>query len=212
MSTDQDTLFPLQGALGYDLVQHLFIGEHNLVVEGTSDFTYLTAISDNMAEGRTTIDPRWSVVPVGGVDLVPTFVALLGQHLNVTVLIDARREGAQRLSNLADDGYLKHKRIITIGEVIGRKVADIEDLFDVADYLMLYNAAFKKTWRETDLPPGTDSIVNRLARLENVEKFDHGKPADVFLRRRDEFLPKFGETTFNNFEKLFRRVNETLGT
>ena len=41
-STDPDTLFPLQGALGYDLVQHLFIAPHNLVVEGTSDFTYLT--------------------------------------------------------------------------------------------------------------------------------------------------------------------------
>jgi hypothetical protein len=54
LSTDPDTLFPLQGALGYDLVQHLFIGEHNLVVEGTSDFTYLTIMSDNMAEERIT--------------------------------------------------------------------------------------------------------------------------------------------------------------
>ena len=39
LSPDRDTLFPLQGALGYDMVQHLFIAPHNLVVEGTSDFT-----------------------------------------------------------------------------------------------------------------------------------------------------------------------------
>lgn len=36
LTTDPDTLFPLQGALGYDLAQHLFISKDNLVVEGTS--------------------------------------------------------------------------------------------------------------------------------------------------------------------------------
>ena len=29
LTTDPDTLFPLQGALGYDLAQHLFIGPDN---------------------------------------------------------------------------------------------------------------------------------------------------------------------------------------
>lgn len=210
LSTDPDTLFPLQAALGYDLLQSLFIAEHNLVVEGTSDFTYLTVISDNMPEGRTKLDPRWSVLPVGGVDLLPTFVALLGQRLGITVLIDSGREGTQKLTHLADQGYLKHKRIITMGELIGRKMADIEDLFDVNDYLMLYNAAFKKKVKRPDLPPGTDSIVNRLARLEGVERFHHGKPADVFLRRRDEFVPKLSAATMNNFEKLFKRANGTV--
>jgi predicted ATP-dependent endonuclease of OLD family len=41
LTQDRDTLFPLQGALGYDLVQHLFVSENNLVVEGTSDYAYL---------------------------------------------------------------------------------------------------------------------------------------------------------------------------
>src|SRR5690606_7734051 len=82
MSTDADTLFPLQGALGYDLAQHLFINEHNLVVEGTSDLTYISVISDFLKENsRTGYDDKWSVVPVGGADQIPTFVALLGNHL-----------------------------------------------------------------------------------------------------------------------------------
>ena len=33
LTRDRDTLFPLQGALGYDLVQHLFVAENNVVVE-----------------------------------------------------------------------------------------------------------------------------------------------------------------------------------
>ncbi len=46
LTRDRDTLFPLQGALGYDLVQHLFVSENNLVVEGTSDYAYLKVMSD----------------------------------------------------------------------------------------------------------------------------------------------------------------------
>ena len=55
LTKDEDTLFPLQSALGYDLAQHLFIAPHNLVVEGTSDYTYLVVISDYLKNqaGRT---------------------------------------------------------------------------------------------------------------------------------------------------------------
>lgn len=37
LSTDRDTLFPLQAALGYDITQSLFIGEHTLLVEGPAE-------------------------------------------------------------------------------------------------------------------------------------------------------------------------------
>jgi hypothetical protein len=210
LATDPDTLFPLQGALGYDLAQHLFIGQANLVIEGTSDYTYLTILSDYLREkGRAALDQRWSLVPVGGADMVPTFVALLGLHLDVTVLVDARKSGNQRLSALAQRGYLADKRIITIGEILGRPSADIEDLFKTEDYLVIYNAAFSKTLAPVNLP-GSDPIVTRIARAERIEKFDHGKPADVLMRRRDLFLPKLSEQTLTNFEALFKRVNETL--
>jgi predicted ATP-dependent endonuclease of OLD family len=82
LSTDRDTLFPLQAALGYDMAQHLFISPNNLVVEGTADFTYISLISDHLRDmGRTGLDHKWSVIPVGGADLIPSFVALLGRHL-----------------------------------------------------------------------------------------------------------------------------------
>ena len=123
LSIDKDTLFPLQGALGYDLAQHLFIAPHNLVVEGTSDYTYLLLLSDHLKSlNRIGLDERWSIIPVGGADLVPSFVALLGHHLEVTVLLDSRREGHQRLLKLADQAILKRNRIITIGEIV------VEDL------------------------------------------------------------------------------------
>jgi predicted ATP-dependent endonuclease of OLD family len=211
LTRDRDTLFPLQGALGYDLVQHLFVAENNVVVEGTSDYAYLRLVSDFLAsKNRTSLNPKWSIVPVGGADLIPTFVALLGNHLRVTVLVDSRKEGHQKLERMAMDGYLDKERIILIGEILGRKTGDIEDLFAEEEYLGLYNKAFGKAIEPKELK-GSDPIVARIARMEGVERFDHGRPADVLLREREGVLTKLSEKTLQRFEKLFKRINDTLG-
>lgn len=210
-STDPDTLFPLQGALGYDLAQHLFIGANNLVVEGTSDHTYLRVLSDHFraSGGRESLDDRWSIVPVGGVDLVPTFVALLGNHLDLTVLVDATKRGYQKINTLIDQGILQGSRLVTPGMVVGKSDADIEDLFTDQEYIDLVNQAFGTSIKTGDLV-GSDPIVRRLARQMNVDRFDHGRPADIFLRHRDEILPKLSEETFDRFSKLFNIINRTL--
>lgn len=211
LTRDRDTLFPLQGALGYDLVQHLFVAEHNVVVEGTSDYAYLKVISDFLAAkgGRTSLDPRWSIVPVGGADLIPTFVALLGNHLEVTVLVDSRKEGHQKLERMAKDGHLEKQRIILVGDILGWKVGDIEDLFEADEYVGLYNSAFGKSLEAKDLR-GNGSIVARIARHEGVNRYDHGRPADVLLRERESFLSTLSEDTLKRFESLFERINKTL--
>jgi predicted ATP-dependent endonuclease of OLD family len=204
MSTDPDTLFPLQGALGYDIAQHLFISSHNLVVEGLSDYTYLSLISTYLSgkDGKKVLDSKWSIVAVGGADSIPTFVALLGHHLDVTVLVDSGKRGNQRLLAMANKGILAKNKILNIGEIIKRKFGDIEDLFDVKDYLELFNWAFNMTVKPSDLN-ANEPIVNQLARIQNVERYDHGLPADILLKHRDELLPKFSE-------ELFVKVNNTL--
>ena len=45
LEVEADTLFPLQGALGYEATQALFVGDHTLLVEGPSDILYLQAFS-----------------------------------------------------------------------------------------------------------------------------------------------------------------------
>lgn len=212
LSTDRDTLFPLQGALGYDMVQHLFIAPHNLIVEGTSDFTYLNLLSTHLASmGRTGLDPKWSIIPVGGADLIPSFVALLGNHLELTVLIDSRKEGNQRLQHLTQQGLLRGTRLIAIGEIIGTKVGDVEDLFAPEEYLRLFNEAFAKSFKVADLV-GKDPIVNRLTRLLKVDRYDHGLPATALLKNYPSIMPTLAPETLTRFESLFQRINSTLGT
>lgn len=210
LATDRDSLFPLQAALGYDIAQSLFIGSDNVLLEGTSDFTYITLISDFLREqGRTHLDPRWRLLACGSASNIPTFVALLGSHLDVTVLIDSGTTGSQRLTELGKRGLLDPSRLITIGEITGAGNADIEDLFEIDDYLRLYNGALGKKLTDTALPPG-DRIVKRIA--EKNGEFEHGAPADYLLRHRDEQLPQLGAGTLEQFEKLIARINATLQT
>lgn len=210
LTTDRDTLFPLQAALGYDIAQHLFIAKDNLVVEGPSDFLFMQTISARLIEdGREGLDPRWSIMPLGGADVIPAFVALLGNHLDVTVVVDSRKEGHQKLNGLAKAGFLAEKRIITIGEVTGGKMADIEDLFAKDDYLALYNAAFSKKVKASDLT-GTDPIVQQIARAEGVARYDHNAPAEVLLQERAKRVAGLSAETLDAFEALFKRINGTL--
>lgn len=206
-----DTLFPLQAALGYDIAQHLFIGQDNLVVEGLSDFIYLEVMSEHLEElGRTHLDPRWRILPAGSVTAVPTFVALVGGALDVTVLVDGGTPPG-RLLSMVTAGQLKEKRLITCATVTGAKDADVEDLFGVEDYLALYNATFGTDLTEPALEPGV-RIVDRIGRTLGAPFERHGKPANTLQRQRDTFLPAFSETTKANFERLFGLINATLST
>ena len=72
-----DTLFPLNAALGYDIAQNLFIGRRNVLVEGVSEFIYLTAISGHLANnGKPGLPIDCRLVPAGGAANIPTFLAL----------------------------------------------------------------------------------------------------------------------------------------
>ena len=145
----------------------------------------------------------------GGASKVPTFVALLGNHLDVTVLVDADTTANQRILDMVNQGLLKEEKLITVGDVTGATTADIEDLFEANEYLMLYNQAFGKNLKITDLS-GTGPIVKKISRVNG--HYDHGKPAEILLRSPDQFLSGLTEATIDRFDFLFKRLNATLGT
>lgn len=209
LTVNADSLFPLQAALGYDVAQHLFIGNSNLLVEGPSDFLYLDAVSRRIGqEGRTQLDEHLRILPAGGASNIPAFVALIGRALEVTVLIDSGTEGAGKLDAALEAGRVSKSRLIRVGEVIGAKHADIEDLFTIDDYLSLYNKALGKRVKATSLGNG-DRIIHRLEQLHG--KFDHYKPAEALLRN-PTLLDGLSAETLDNFEKLIQRINATLQT
>ncbi|MFD7096398.1 AAA family ATPase [Streptomyces xanthophaeus] len=211
LAVTDDSLFPLQAALGYDIAQSLFVGPDNLLVEGTSDYTYLTLLSDLLKDSdRAHLDERWRILPAGGATNIPAFVALIGTNLQATVLIDSTPAGVAKIKALTTKGLLAPKRLLLTDTFTdGVKDSDIEDLFSPGDYLKLYNAAFGTTLKVNDLN-GKDRIIARIGRATGSPFTEHGRPADTLLRKRDTFLPGLSETTLSRFEQLFTAVNKTL--
>ena len=126
-----DSLFPLQGALGYEIHQTLFVGPNCLIVEGASDLLYLQTMSDLLEkQGRIGLSTQWTITPVGGAGKVPTFVALIGAqtHLNVAVLVDSHEYDRQQIENLYRKKLLKKQKVLTFADFTQGDEADVEDL------------------------------------------------------------------------------------
>ncbi|MDN5547122.1 MAG: AAA family ATPase, partial [Rhodococcus sp. (in: high G+C Gram-positive bacteria)] len=207
LEVGEDSAFPLQAALGYDLSQNLFIGERNLLVEGPSDLAYLDVISRCLRDqGKEGLDERWRILPAGGASNVPAFVSLLGQKVSVTVLLDSGTEGGGKVEAAIKANKIGGKRVVFVGSVLEQKHSDIEDLFTVGDYLGLYNQAFGKKYKVVDLPDHPDRILLRLEALGG--KFDHWRPAEVLLRDPSK-VEKLSQTTLGNFASLAKAINST---
>lgn len=213
LSTDRDTVLPVQAALGYSISQHLFLGGyHHVVVEGGADFIYLTEFSDHLkGKSRTSLNPSLSILPVGGADKIPAFVALLGKYLRVSVLMDGGKNSShfQRLKSLIKEGVIPEARVLLCSAIPDtHSSADIEDLFAESDYLRLFNWAFGTNLGVSDLPSETARLLSRIEQAYG-STFDHGLPAQQIARHRDEFFASADEATLARFEHAISLLNAT---
>lgn len=216
LSADAATLLPVESALGYSVSQHLFIGSgQHLLVEGSSDFVYLHRLTEYLLlnpEGENRgLDPRLAILPVGGIDNMPAFVALLGRRLAVTALVDGDRTNAklQRIKRAAEANGVNEGVIVVCSDIDKMPTnSDIEDLLDVADYLKLYNWAFSTNLKATDLPNTEEPIIKKITGLRG--EFDHALPAHALTEHRDEFFESIRQKTVKQFAALFARLNETV--
>lgn len=223
---DDETLFPLQAALGYGIGQTLFVAPNVLLVEGTSDLIYLQLLSRACEQkGKTGLDRRWTITPVGGVDRMDTFVRLFqGQQLNISALIDATGNKLTKVEKLVRDGHMTEDQLIKLGEITGTDGADIEDLMSVAFYLELVrgvggedpNRAIYGVVQEDRLPPADDEprIVKRIDAVfetfGNQGRLDHLPPALYFERHQADLVGKVDADTIKRATKLFERINKQL--
>lgn len=215
LQADRDTVLPVESALGYSISQHLFIGSgHHLLVEGSSDFIYLMRMSAYMeANKKPILSPKLAMIPVGGIANMPAFVALMGSRLEVSVLVDGEKSASvlDRSRNAAKENGISQKRIMTIGEIDSAlpKDGDVEDLFAVADYLDLYNWAFKTNLVEGDLAGSHGRILGRIESVRG-SKFDHALPAHALTDNQEDFFKNLDPVTVSNFEKVFALLNKSI--
>lgn len=214
LSADRDTILPVESALGYSISQHLFLGSGpHLAVEGSSDFIYLMRMSAYMEQnGKTPLSPKLAIIPVGGISNMPAFVALMGRRLKVSALVDGATTDATlaRSRKAASDNGVDPATIVAVCEIDTKlpSTADIEDLFAPADYLRLYNWAFGRNVKESDLPATPIPIVKKLVDLHG--KFDHALPAHALTDNQADFFASVKKETVSRFEKAFETLNKAV--
>jgi predicted ATP-dependent endonuclease of OLD family len=226
LRVDRDTLFPLQGALGYEISQSLFVGKNTLLVEGPSDILYVQVISAALRKrAREPLDARWTLCPSGGIDKISPFVSLFGgNNLNITVLCDLASGDKGKIEKLRKSEILKAGRLFTAADFSGKQESDIEDFFHPTLFAEILNQAFGLTGAtaldEAKLlaaDPNTERLVKKAEaafRLmpAGTPEFDHYTPAE-WLLRNPAFLDRDSAEvahTLKIFEIAIAAVNASL--
>ena len=118
--------------------------------------------------------------------------------------------------NLVKNRLLNSNKIIQLSEFVNRNEADIEDLFDVEEYLSLVKTAYPYTKKDLSV----DSLENMPRIIKRVEKFfsdkfpqnkfNHFAPARIGLTELGKNI-KISAETVDRFEQLFKTINLNLG-
>ncbi|NQW08479.1 MAG: hypothetical protein HQ481_01160 [Alphaproteobacteria bacterium] len=221
---DKDSIFPLQGALGYEITQTLFVGKHTLLVEGPSDILYIKAVSGELLRrGRIGLDPEWVICPTGGLDKIQAFVSLFaGNELDVVALTDYAKKGRTKLEAIRQSEILKTGGLFTIADFVSKEEADVEDMFEPECFVDIINNAYGLPNNHAltmDILDAADQNTVRLVKKAEAyfnllpnefPTFDHFYPSS-WLIQNPQILQE--ETpailaTLERFEKLCKAIND----
>ncbi|MFG1230394.1 AAA family ATPase [Xanthobacter wiegelii] len=226
LTRDPDTLFPLQGALGYEITQSLFVGEHTLLLEGPGDILYIQALSDALKRrGRPGLDRRWTMCPAGGIDKIRPFVAMFaGNALHIAVLSDQANGDKRKVEEMKRSQVLQAQHFYTMADFLGRPEADMEDIFEPELFATILNGTY-------DLKDGNELSADKLKKAaESTERlvkqaeaafavmpaemseFDHFTPAAWLIRNPKTLDAKTGVVpkTLDRAQTIFDAYNKLL--
>jgi predicted ATPase len=215
-TADKDARFTLQAALGLSWSQSLFVGQYNLVVEGVTDFWFLSTLSEMLRQaGKTALDEQLVITPAGGASKVAYVGTILhGQQLNVCVLLDSDQEGQSAYTQLVHQWIMEAKHVLMLGEVLGdTRQMTLEDLFDRDYYLAKADAAYTKELggrKLKDLVRPNIAIapaVEEALGTVGVQTFNKGRVAKLIM---SDLAGKNLATLGADTEKKFARVIEAV--
>jgi hypothetical protein len=198
----------------------LFVGKYNLVVEGVTDFWFLTMMSTLLREaGQDGLDEQLVVTPVGGASkAVYVGTILHGQKLNVAVLLDSDREGHSAYEQLVKQWIVEEKHVLCLGNVLGvKEQRTLEDLFDEGFYMAHVNAAYAKELggKSLSLAAGDQrSIVERIEdalKATGVSNYNKGRVAKRIMEELSKKkLTDLSPATVSRFIKVIAAINSIV--
>jgi hypothetical protein len=216
---DKDSLFPLQAALGYQLVQSLFICKRQLLVEGITDYWLIKTIAEVLpSRNLPTLRPDIALVPSAGVTkLLPLASMLIGHDIEIGALLDgdepARKEGKKLVEKLLAG---EDRRCLFIGDFTeGMAGAEVEDVFPEECYLSAVKVAYpqiKITFNKEEKE--LSGIVNRVTAFfarKGDGRFEKWRVAAVlrdWMLEKPDMIPS---RTYEIMSRIFETANSVFG-
>jgi hypothetical protein len=152
---------------------------------------------------------------------VGAFVALLAPQkgLRLATLIDVQPKDQAAIETLYKRKLLEKKRVLTYGDFLGNKEADVEDMFDRDFYVSMVNAEYEKALKA---PLALSSMNGKIPRIVKVieaylkdnplkqGEFGHFRPARYFSENLASLESKIDKATRDRFAAAFDRLNGLL--
>lgn len=188
LSRDKDTLLPLQGIVGFDIAQSMFVGPFILVVEGPSEAGYINWFSRALVVKRgTSLDIRWAVCPAEGASKIGSFVTLFrGRGLRIAALMDFHQGQKTMVNKLGASGALDEGCLLKTTDFINQEEADIEDLvgWSMMRYLIHKEIEFSPA---NELPENKPEGENKEIRIVKI--------IDEYMKKLPAHFPKYNHYT-----------------
>lgn len=210
-SSDPAGLLPLQEALGYDLAQSLFSQQRNLVLEGLTDYWYLDAASQLLADaGIESLNDKIALVFANSAGKVVYYATILfAHHLKVAALLDSDAAGDQAAQQENLVHTLGNKNILrTKDYVTGIPKAEIEDLLRATLISIVKSEYGIDTSPTATSQPSRPIIDIFTAEVPNFSKY---KLAKAFIRwTKTNEAKNLTNDERENLKKLIQQINKSL--
>ena len=218
--SDRDTIFPLQAAARYAMIQGLLQHQKNLLVEGMSDFYYLQALSAQCARtGRQALPDEIYITPCGGASKVGLVASLfLGQKARPVVILDTDQAGRDRGNSLMKELYAGYdSNIIMLDDATGRPgdEIEIEDIIGEEIIVQGVSRVLGTPFEIRDQDNTTGGVVARIEAAAKRKGMDLGngwkaRAALELVGNWAENKTTLPDAVLNSAAQLFQVINRSF--
>lgn len=167
------SIYAVHAALGLNVSDILLTGCTPVIVEGASDQYYLYAMKNYLiSSGKWQPKSELVFMPAGGVKGVSAIASIISTSNTLPfVILDSDSSGENFKNKLIKDLYKEQpEKIISIGDIIDKEHAEIEDIIPINCLIKPINKLFSSLDEDDDFDfidiySPSESIINQVERL-----------------------------------------------
>jgi predicted ATP-dependent endonuclease of OLD family len=225
-SSQPESRFSLQAALGMSASTSYLVAQRNVVVEGVDDYWIISELSNLLNRSNEEGLPEDVLVTAarGASEVAYIATFMIGQELDVVALLDSDKAGDEARDHLVKAWLTRYKdnhaKVLSLGEIAGHPNREfaIEDLFPDDYYTKIVKEAYHKELQVAGIDKldltGTDQLCKRVERAFQAAKipFNKGRIAKLVRRvlSRAKTIADVPIETANMARKLIAAIDAGL--